>query len=80
MAVTDPIVLRVSELNLQTTFIFTCARANELQRTVLRQLPQVVEPGCTEKVQIWWGYLHQFSKKKLRLMLHTYATLRKVWQ
>ena len=71
MAVTDPIVLRVSELNLQTTFIFTCARANELQRTVLGRLPQVVEVGCTEKVQIWWGCLTRFSMKKLRLMLHT---------
>ena len=63
--------LRVSELDLQTPFIFTSAHANELQRTVLRQLPQVVEAGCTEKVQIWWGYLHRFSKKKLLLMLHT---------
>jgi hypothetical protein len=80
MAVTDPIVLRVSELNLQTTFIFTCARANALQRTVLRRLPQVVEAGCTEKVQILWGCLRQFSKKKLLLMLHTDAIEQKALQ
>ena len=71
MAVNDPMKLRVSELDLQTTFIFTSAHANELQRTVLRLLPLVVEVGCTERVQIWWDCLSRFSKKKLLLMLHT---------